>query len=505
METSKLTKKGYSIKIKELSKKQLKEVKSDLTIRPFVPDSYGKPPDPFKVFVEKHEKMYMPRQYARTKFGKATINDLPPSEPIKVNFAGTLKPFQIDVANKCIEALKNEGGGIMVLTCGSGKTVILLYILAMMGVKILIIASKSFLLNQWRERIEQFIPDANVGIIQQDNIKIEGMDIVLGMLQSISMKQYPIGTFDSFDFVCFDEVHLVPSKVFSRAFHKLNARYMIGLSATPNRADGLTKILKWYLGEVIVNNTKNKKGDENIITRRYNINYTDDEEYNNIVMNFNGKPNTAKMISNIVECKKRNKLIAKITFEAIKEGLETNKIRKILILGGRVGQLEILKKMIEKKNICTVGLYIGKMKKDELKESESKDVILGTFPMADTGLDIAGLNMLMMISPKSNITQAIGRVENRNKNGPVQTHIIDIVDKFSSFYNQSLKRFNYYNKNKYTIVNYNVDNDNTIVIDEPSITNIRVKKENRDNNKITIFNDNEDSCSSESETETELK
>ena len=50
---------------------------------------------------------------------------------------------------------------------------------------------QGFLLNQWIERIEQFIPNAKVGKIQGKVIDVEGKDIVIGMLQSLSMKEYP--------------------------------------------------------------------------------------------------------------------------------------------------------------------------------------------------------------------------------------------------------------------------------------------------------------------------
>jgi hypothetical protein len=66
--------------------------------------------------------------------------------------------------------------------------------------KTLVIVHKEFLLNQWVERIQQFLPTARVGRIQGQIIDIENKDIVIGMLQSLSMKEYPASVFESFGF-----------------------------------------------------------------------------------------------------------------------------------------------------------------------------------------------------------------------------------------------------------------------------------------------------------------
>ena len=66
--------------------------------------------------------------------------------------------------------------------------------------KTLILVHKEFLLHQWTERIKTFLPDAKIGVIQQKKVEIEGYDIVIGMLQSVAMKDYPPNTFSVFGF-----------------------------------------------------------------------------------------------------------------------------------------------------------------------------------------------------------------------------------------------------------------------------------------------------------------
>ena len=77
---------------------------------------------------------------------------------------------------------------------------------------------------------------------------VDDCDIVVGMLQSIAMRDYDEYIFHDFGMVIFDEVHVVPAPVFSRALLKLCTPYVLGLSATPERRDGLTRVIHWFVG-----------------------------------------------------------------------------------------------------------------------------------------------------------------------------------------------------------------------------------------------------------------
>ena len=78
----------------------------------------------------------------------------------------------------------------------------------------------------------------------------------MGSLQSLSMKEYDKGTFDEFGLVICDEVHNFAAEVFSRALQKINCKHSLGLSATITRKDGLSKVFKWHLGDIVFKNRK---------------------------------------------------------------------------------------------------------------------------------------------------------------------------------------------------------------------------------------------------------
>jgi predicted helicase len=135
--------------------------------------------------------------------------------------------------------------------------------------------------------------------------------------------------------------------------------------------------------------------------------------------------------------------------EKVINEIKLDDTRQFLILSDRKQHLEDMYN-IGISNINSIGYYIGGMKKEKLKENESCKILLGTYPMANEGLDIPSLNGLVLSTPKSDIIQSIGRIC-RIKHNNIQPLIIDIVDRFSIFENQSKKRFAVYKKKKSTV------------------------------------------------------
>ena len=474
-----LTKRGYVIKKNELTEEKIKEIKEELTVKPAVSTDFGAVSNPFPIYLESKNKLYLPKFYGIEKFGNPEVNKVPPGDTIDVKFKFDIRPNQELPVKRCMEAYQKVGGGILSLSCGQGKTIIGLYLISQLKKKTLVIVHKEFLLNQWVERIEQALPDAKVGRIQQSIYDVEGKDIVIGMLQTISMKDFSLIDFDCFGHVIIDEAHRIPSQVFSRALQKINCNYMLGLSATPNRKDGLTKVLKWYIGDIVYSNKVSNAN--NVLVNRYIVK-SQNPVYNEELYDFRGKVKMATMINNITQYFYRTKIIIKV----IKEILEQEN-RKILLLSDRKNHLNDIYKFVTANNICTVGYYVGGMKKEKLKESEYKDLILGTFAMANEGLDIEALNTLILASPKSDIVQSCGRIL-RKSHEKVQPIIVDMVDRFSIFENQGNKRLKYYRSKKYDIMDYEVqDITGEILSEKKNEAEPRKKKTIKVDTDVCLF------------------
>ena len=440
LNNSKLTRKGFIIYKKFLNEQIKKEIECDLIVQPYINPEFGCVSPYFAVYGENDNKLYLPRFYAVKKFGLPSKIDLDIGDKITTKFIGKLKKDQIEPVEKTLKSIKKTGGGILSLECGGGKTCCALYIWTQLRVKCLVIVHKDFLMKQWAERIKQFT-NGTIGIIKQNKIEIENCDIVIGMLQSISMKDYSKNLFNSFGMVIVDEAHHISSQVFSQALPKISTKYMLGLTATPTRKDGLTKVFKWYLGDISY--IRKREEDNNVIVNKY-LFFDPDNKYCKEQKNHFYKLNLSSMITNICNFKPRIDMIINITKQLLLEK------RKILILSDRRKHLNDIMINLNENNIFNAGYYVGGMKEEELNKSEKCLIILATYSMASEGLDIPSLNTLILASPKSDIVQSVGRIL-RKKHNMIKPIIVDIVDQFSIFVKQSSKRHIYYEKCGYDI------------------------------------------------------
>tara|TARA_B100001287_G_scaffold272454_1_gene274162 strand:+ start:117 stop:1595 length:1479 start_codon:yes stop_codon:yes gene_type:complete len=452
--------KGYTIYKENISVEEQQMLRKELNVKPFVPKSSLIKPQPFPVYRESKSKLYVPRFYGMEIYGEPDEMLIKEGKKINVKFKGELRPKQKPVVEKYMNHIKTKGSGLLALHTGFGKTCLALNIISRIKLKTIIIVHKEFLLRQWIERIEQFLPDAKVGKIQAKTIDTEGKDIVICMLQSLSMKDYPKEMFKEYGFMIVDEVHHLGAEVFSRAFFKIVTKYALGLSATIKRKDGLTKVIKWFLGDVVCK--LERKGEDNVLVKV--INYeTPDEDFNKVELNFRGQVNYTGMIKKICEFNRRSEFILKVLTDLLKE----NKDQQIMILGHQKKLLKYLHDAIRHRTLATVGYYIGGMKEKDLKISEGKKVIIATYAMAEEGLDIKTLTTLIMATPKVDVTQSVGRILRQKHK---QAVVVDIVDPHILFQRHFGKRKTFYRKSKFKVVQTNMSgyrDDNWETIYDP--------------------------------------
>jgi superfamily II DNA or RNA helicase len=438
--------KGYTIYKDCLEPADLKQLKEELNVRAYIPTSPIQPPS-FPVYREAPKKMYIPRYFGIQNYGPPEEIKIPKGTDIQIPFNGDLREYQNNIIDIYLKHTDKEvgGGGLLEIPCGRGKTVIALKIISLLKKKTLVIVHKGFLLNQWIERIEQFLPTAKVGRIQGQIMDIEGKDIVIGMLQSLSMKEYPEDLFSQFGLTIVDECHHISSEVFSRSLQKIITFYTLGLSATMQRKDGLSKVFKMFLGDIVY---KEKREEEDPVLVKAIEFKTTDEEFNEMCFDYRGNPAYSTMISKLCAFSHRSEFILKV----IEEELKQKAGQQLMILAHNKNILTYLYKAIEHRQIATVGYYVGGMKDAELKKSESCQVIIATYAMAAEALDIKTLTSLLLATPKTDIIQAVGRILRVKHERPL---VIDIIDTHEVFISQWQKRRKYYASNKYKILHTN--------------------------------------------------
>jgi superfamily II DNA or RNA helicase len=219
---------------------------------------------------------------------------------------------------------------------------------------------------------------------------------------------------------------------------------MLGLSATLKRKDGLSKVFEWYLGTPLYE-IKRDDNDLKVIVKRF---YDPAPEYcEEVRMGWSGKLNSARMINNVCQFAPRNEMIC----QTIVDLLNVDPGRQILVLSERRNQLFAIQNILKDTyHITSIGYYVGGMKQVDLDKSALEKIILGTFQLAQEGMDVPTLNTLILASPVSSIEQAIGRIQRQKKHARLyQPLVIDVLDEFSMFEGQGRKRLAFYRKNKY--------------------------------------------------------
>jgi superfamily II DNA or RNA helicase len=491
-----LTTKGYAIRKDSLKPEEETMIRKELTVSPLTNEKFGKFADSFTVFGESSTRFYIPRQWGLLKFGVPQANIIGEGATLSSTAGFSGKPF--DYQEKIIESFMKAGGnGLICVPCGKGKTFMALAIAARLGKRFCIIVDKEFLLNQWKGEIESFFPGLTVGVLQGDvnqtntvllprkslisaelkalckenGLKVSGTkdeltarlydagidlnrdpetmtyDCTICMLQSVIQKDYPKDTFANFGLTIFDECHHLGAAHFSRVLQKVQTKWMLGLSATPTRDDGLTKVFEWFLGAPVYWE-KTREPDATVAVYVKSFVYDDDPDYYEAPLDWKNDVIMARLLGKVIDYKPRTNYIARI----IKQWIKEDEGRRILVLSERITHLEDFELLLKPLGV-EIGYYIGGMKEEvREKSAASARIILATYAMASEAMNIKTLNAVVLASPRKKVEQSTGRIlrirpEQRN----LEHRILDFIDSHAMYMGQWRKRLTYYKQCHYNM------------------------------------------------------
>lgn len=363
---------------------------------------------------------------------------------IKFNSTIDLYDYQADVIK---EVMSKDSNGIIVMPAGSGKTQTALELISRLGVKTLWLTHTIDLLKQSYNRAKDNLKGADLGKIVSGKVDI-GENITFATVQTLSAKD--ISEYkDMFDLVVVDECHRLVGSVnqagmFYKVVNNLNARYKIGLTATPYRNMKGTEIAMFsVLGDVLIEIDKSV-----VKTCKAKVNKID---YSISLPSYcfkqDGSIIFTKAINFLANSKDRTGFIADVI-------TNINSDKSILVLSDRLDQLENLKRLVGE-GAMIHGKMTSKAQKEE-RESIIQDmrdgkerILFASYGLAKEGLDIPRLDCLVLATPKKDkatVIQSVGRIERQFK-GKTSPIVYDIVDSEGIFTTMWYSRYRIYKGN----------------------------------------------------------
>jgi len=338
--------------------------------------------------------------------------------PVPLRFQGKLKPFQA----RAVKAMLKSSHGTLEASTGSGKTVMALSIIAARRQPALIIVHTTELLHQWIKRIHTFlgIPPQQVGIIGGGKKSVKS--VTIATIQSLCKcpEQYT----PSFGHVIVDEAHKTPSKTFTDVVRSFQAKYLLGLTATAYRRDGLGPLIFHTLGscrhkvhkEALLN-----RGDlcQAVVKWRYTDfnSWVDPSEF------------YSKVLSELTQDSARNRLICSDVAGDDSQGIK-------LVLSDRKEHCRELRRILSETHGIDAGLLLGGQSKkaradvqDGIQAGTIKTLI-ATGQLIGEGFDLPALETLFLATPvkfSGRLIQYIGRIL-RPSQGKQRATIYDYVD-----------------------------------------------------------------------------
>ncbi|MFX4280831.1 TOTE conflict system archaeo-eukaryotic primase domain-containing protein [Aliarcobacter butzleri] len=325
-----------------------------------------------------------------------------------------LRPEQ----NEAIKEIKKSDYSICVAPPGFGKTLLGAKIFEIRACTTLIVVNKNMLLNQWIERFVDYFGynKKDIGYLGKGFNKLNGQ-IDVATMQSLKNDPKII---ENYSFVIVDECHHIPALTFEQIIKSFKGKYILGLSATPNRKDELQPILFQQLGEISYEYKKKKTHTNKLqIIRTQFVSNAD---------------NYATIINELCIDEDRNNLIVDI----IKKNID----RKILLLTDRIEHINVLESLLQKENIDYISVHGSLNKKEQVENMnlvKTKSLILATTSYFGEGIDFPHLNTILFATPISyygRLIQYLGRIGRGNQ----ECLAIDFLDSKNAMLNSAYKK-----------------------------------------------------------------
>lgn len=389
------------LNMENLNDKQLEKISRELEVSQ-APSKYAfnAKPNTFYLYETENNNLYIPFAYGE----KYPRPERDAYDTRNIVFEGQLREEQKAVKSEAIKVLNDKGCVIISANPAFGKTCLSIYIASKIQMKTLVICNRVVLIQQWKESILKFCPTAKVKILSATS-KWEDADFYI--INATNVPKHPFSFYKEIGFLVVDELHLIMAEKLSSCMRYITPRYLLGLSATPYRTDGLDILIDMYFGTYKITR---KLWREHLV---YKVKTGFKPE---VSLNRMGKVDWGSVIESQCGDRERNELIIKV--------IKFFPDRVFLVLCKRVSQATYLVERLKEEKEDVTSL-IGTQQEFERQSR----VLIGTCQKCSTGFDHPRLNAMILASDvEQYFVQYLGRVFRTKEVVPL---IFDFVDEFS--------------------------------------------------------------------------
>jgi superfamily II DNA or RNA helicase len=345
-------------------------------------------------------------------------------DPVNFTFQGELRPLQADA----VKGFTRQDMGLLQSPTGAGKTVMALSLIADRKQPALIVVHTKELLNQWVDRIGTFlgIQADEVGIIGNGKFQI-GDHITVAMVQTLHKRADEV--VPHIGHLILDECHRAPAMQYVKAIEQFDCKYILGLTATPYRRDGLGQVIQWHIGPIAGRINKDAlvhAGSlvqaEAVFIPTGHISHTDPAEY------------YSKALSELTGDLDRNMQIAETVHKHNGHGIT-------LILSDRREHCETIGDLLHHRHGIKAAVLTGqtpaRVRQEIIRQLQSGrcDYLVATGQLIGEGFDLPGISTLVLATPvkfSGRLVQYVGRAL-RPAPGKGKALILDLVDDHGVF------------------------------------------------------------------------
>jgi superfamily II DNA or RNA helicase len=397
--------------------------------------SLGKPMNLGSTQADKPEYFGLPRYLGMSLFGRPKDDRRVLGDAVDVTFQKELFPQQQDIVTKVLSVMHSWGGATLIADCGVGKTGMAIYILSVLKRKACILCNRDLLMTQWAESLLKFLGPVKISYIQgSDHVDVSG-DIVIASIGTVIKLERKI--LSCFGLVIIDEMHHLAAQSLVWSVPLFQAKYTLGLTATPNRSDGLECVLYWLAGPAAcvyqrIPELTGKSGTVLVQKVLFSDGLKEEVIYHNGTLGF------SSMITKLTEDAKRNDILKGLIQSVLSR-------KRIIVVTSIVEHAKRLQSFFpDEPSALLAGSH-----KDRDKAKRVK-LVFASYSMLEEGYDDPDLDTLILATPRSTIQQTIGRIE-RETPGKAVPIVIDLVDNFSLFPNMYWKRQKFYTSRGFSI------------------------------------------------------